>query len=75
MSWLPAEPQHQSASGKFDEFQSIDHFQDCARLLPDILAAAEVAWVVVGDAPFEATLSVFRAGWTSGIRSHPEPWS
>ena len=45
--------------GQFDEFQPIDHFQQCSRLFPDTLTAPQVTGIVVGDTRFDAPLRLF----------------
>ena len=62
MSWLPAEPQHQSASGSSDELQPVDQRQQLPGLLPDLLRAAQVARVVIGDLRLDPPVRLSSAG-------------
>ena len=45
--------------GQFDEFKPVDEIQNLAGLFPNLLRAAQMTWVVIGDPRFDASLRFF----------------
>ena len=71
MSWLPAEPQHQSASGQLDELEPVDQLQQRARLFPHLLRPAQVAGIVIGDPRLDPPLRFFEGDFRQELAHIP----